>query len=47
VVAVFATSERLDPAARHRARALEIKVLDAERLSDPELVLAALLGDRR
>ncbi len=44
VVAVFATSANLELPARHRAAALGIRVLDAERLADPERVLAALLG---
>lgn len=46
VVPVFATSQTFDRSARHRAAALGIRVLDAERLADPSRVLAALLGDR-
>jgi hypothetical protein len=45
VVPVFATSEVLDHAARRRAAALGVRVLDAERLPDEELVLATLLGE--
>jgi Card1-like endonuclease family protein len=44
VVAVFATSERLDPVGRQRAAALGIRVLDEQRLGDPERVLETLLG---
>ena len=47
VVSVFATSAQLDRPARHRAAALGIRVLDAERLADPARVLAALLGEPR
>ena len=44
VVAVLATSEKLEPPARHRAAALGVRVVDAERLAEPERVLAALVG---
>ena len=47
VVTVFATSETLDRAARYRAAALGIRVLDAGQLSDTEAVMAALLGEPR
>jgi hypothetical protein len=47
VVTVFATSERLDRADRHRAAALGVRVLDAARLADEARVLAALLGEDR
>jgi hypothetical protein len=46
VVTVFATSDTLDRSAGHRASALGIRVLDAERLADPERVVDALLGSR-
>jgi hypothetical protein len=44
VVAVFATSELLDRAARQRAAALGIRVVDGERMADRKQVLRALLG---
>ena len=44
VVAVFATSEPLDRSARRRAAALGVRVLDPERLANPERVLAGLLS---
>jgi hypothetical protein len=47
VVAVFATTRRLDRVDRHRASALGIQVLDGERLGDERRVLAALLGSER
>lgn len=43
VVTVFATTDTLDRAARHRAAALGIRVADATRLPDPNTVLQLLL----
>jgi len=43
VVTVFATIDTLDRAARRRAAALGIRILDGPRLSDPAQVLQALL----
>jgi hypothetical protein len=42
VVTVFATLDALDRAACQRAAALGVRVLDASRLADPDLVLATL-----
>lgn len=44
VITVFATIDTLDRAARQRAAALGVRVLDAPRLADPDLVLRALLN---
>jgi hypothetical protein len=47
VITVFATTDTLDRAARRRAAALGVRVLDATRLPDPGTVLAALVdGDQ-
>lgn len=43
VVTVFATTDTLDRAARHRAAALGVRVADATRLPDPNTVLQLLL----
>jgi hypothetical protein len=43
VVTVFATTDTLDRAARHRAAALGVRVADATRLPDPHTVLQLLL----
>lgn len=42
VLTVFATIDALDRAAGQRAAALGVRVLDASRLADPDLVLATL-----
>lgn len=44
VIPVFATTDRLDLAARQRAAALGIRILDATRLPDPNVVLQLLVN---
>jgi hypothetical protein len=44
VITVFATTDTLDRAARQRAAALGVGILDATRLADPDLVLATLVN---
>ncbi|MCC7367615.1 MAG: DUF1887 family protein [Chloroflexi bacterium] len=44
VVTVFATTDTLDRAARHRAAALGVRVADATRLPNPDTVLELLLN---
>jgi hypothetical protein len=43
VITVFATTDTLDRAARQRAAALGVGILDAARLPDPDTVLATLV----
>ena len=43
VISVFATTDLLDRSARRRAAALGVRILDANRLPDPDLVLESLV----
>ena len=43
VISVFATTDTLDRSARRRAAALGVRILDATRLPDPDLVLESLV----